>query len=314
MLLVVVVIIGTVSVFAETKDIVVDVVGEKQSVTAKTSKTVGVVLEENDIALGDDFVINIDEETKIKEVEEVIFVKKKLKGTIIMDGKTIEYKTGATTVRELLLEQEIQVGDLIKLNPTIDTELTEGICIQVIRIRKENQTTEVEDPFLTREISDDSMYVDESVITQEGFNGVISRVEEVVSENDVEVSREIISEEYTTNSIPQIVAYGTKEYPPQASEPQGDSMDGEMMIVNCTAYTSTGNATASGVMPTSNHTVASWGGLPFGTQIYIPAMGCTYTVEDRGGAVGYGIIDIYMDSYNECINFGKQNLEAYITY
>ncbi len=85
-------------------------------------------------------------------------------------------------------------------------------------------------------------------------------------------------------------------------------------VLNCTAYTATGNATASGVMPRANHTIAAWGGLPFGTKVYIPALGTTFTVEDRGGAVTEGIIDIYMDTYNECIQFGRQNLEAYITY
>ena len=84
--------------------------------------------------------------------------------------------------------------------------------------------------------------------------------------------------------------------------------------LSCTAYTATGNATAVGVMPQAEHTIASWNGLPFGTQVYVPALGITYTVEDRGGAVSEGIIDIYMNSENECIQFGRQNLEAYIIY
>jgi len=86
------------------------------------------------------------------------------------------------------------------------------------------------------------------------------------------------------------------------------------MTLNCTAYTATGNATASGVMPQANHTIAAWSGLPFGTKVYIPALDTTFTVEDRGGAVTQGIIDIYMDSYEECIQFGRQNLEAYVVY
>lgn len=86
------------------------------------------------------------------------------------------------------------------------------------------------------------------------------------------------------------------------------------MTLNCTAYTATGNATASGIMPQANHTIAAWSGLPFGTKVYIPALNTTFTVEDRGGAVTQGIIDIYMDSYEECIQFGRQNLEAYVVY
>ncbi len=107
---------------------------------------------------------------------------------------------------------------------------------------------------------------------------------------------------------PQIVPQESK--PVQNTIPEGSVKQ----VLNCTAYTATGNATASGVMPRANHTIAAWSGLPFGTKVYIPALQTTFTVEDRGGAVTEGIIDIYMDSYNDCIQFGRQNLEAYITY
>ena len=36
-----------------------------------------------------------------------------------------------------------------------------------------------------------------------------------------------------------------------------------------------------------------------------------YTVEDRGGAVTYGIIDIFMDSQAECTAWGRQKIEIY---
>lgn len=91
-----------------------------------------------------------------------------------------------------------------------------------------------------------------------------------------------------------------------------DLSGAEHTTLQFTAYTHTGNATASGVMPRINHTCASWSGLPFGTKIYVPSRNCTYTVEDRGGAVTYGIIDLFMDTEYECIQFGRRDLEAYI--
>ena len=93
-----------------------------------------------------------------------------------------------------------------------------------------------------------------------------------------------------------------------------DTSQGEQTTIEFTAYTATGNATASGTMPTSNYTVAAWDDIPFGTQVYVPSRGVTYTVEDRGGAITYGIMDIYMDTEEECLNFGRQQLEAYLFY
>ena len=58
-----------------------------------------------------------------------------------------------------------------------------------------------------------------------------------------------------------------------------------------------GGPTASGVMPTVNHTVAMSSDYPFGTRIYIEGLGY-YTVEDRG--VGRGTVDVYCNNHAEC--------------
>ena len=76
---------------------------------------------------------------------------------------------------------------------------------------------------------------------------------------------------------------------------------------NCAQCCGTaGNATASGAMPTSGHTVAM-AGVPFGTQLLIN--GNVYTVEDLG--TPYGHVDIYCDSHSEALSFGLQSAEVY---
>lgn len=67
-----------------------------------------------------------------------------------------------------------------------------------------------------------------------------------------------------------------------------------------------GGPTASGVMPTENHTVAM-AGVPFGTELIIN--GQIYTVEDRG--TPYGHVDIYMEDHNEALQFGLQYSEVF---
>ena len=58
-----------------------------------------------------------------------------------------------------------------------------------------------------------------------------------------------------------------------------------------------GGPTASGVMPTVNHTVAVSSDIPFGTRVYIEGLGY-YTVEDRG--VGRGCVDVFCNNHEEC--------------
>jgi peptidoglycan hydrolase CwlO-like protein len=64
--------------------------------------------------------------------------------------------------------------------------------------------------------------------------------------------------------------------------------------------------TASGVMPTPNHTIAM-AGVPFGTKLLIN--GTVYTVEDLG--TPYGHVDIFMSSHSACLEFGVQYAEVY---
>lgn len=74
----------------------------------------------------------------------------------------------------------------------------------------------------------------------------------------------------------------------------------------CCGQWATG-CTASGVLATSNHTVAC-GSLPFGTQVMIGDQ--IYTVEDTG--VEGEWIDIFFDTHDEALAFGMRTMEVYL--
>ena len=76
-----------------------------------------------------------------------------------------------------------------------------------------------------------------------------------------------------------------------------------------TAYTHTGNLCANGNYPTAGYTIAC-NDLPFGTQVYIEGIG-NRTVEDTGPPWSEWA-DVFMDSYNECINWGTQYRNVYL--
>ena len=66
--------------------------------------------------------------------------------------------------------------------------------------------------------------------------------------------------------------------------------------------------TASGLHATSGHTIsADWSVLPKGTRVYID--GTIYTVEDNG--VWGNSVDIFFDSYQECVNYGLRHVSVY---
>lgn len=81
--------------------------------------------------------------------------------------------------------------------------------------------------------------------------------------------------------------------------------------VKCTGTTYEA-PTASGTVAKENHTVAMAKDIPFGTKVIIN--GESYVVEDRGGAIKDNRIDIFFESHQKALEFGRQDVEAKIIY
>lgn len=80
----------------------------------------------------------------------------------------------------------------------------------------------------------------------------------------------------------------------------------QVYTMEITHYTHTGNRTASGKYPVAGRTCAS-NDFAIGTKLCIN--GNVYTVEDTGG-MGSGVIDLFVDSYNEAIQKGRYVAEV----
>lgn len=111
-----------------------------------------------------------------------------------------------------------------------------------------------------------------------------------------------------------ITATAPSEFPPTAFVQEGDTRT-YYANYQCTAYKSTGNACADGVYPCEGVTVASNDPNLWNKVIEISGTGTEwdglYYVHDRGG-MATNVIDIFIDDYNECIQFGRRNADIYI--
>ena len=74
----------------------------------------------------------------------------------------------------------------------------------------------------------------------------------------------------------------------------------------------TDGVTASGSIAKANHTIAvDTDVIPFDTVVEIQGMG-TYVAEDTGGAIKGNKIDIYFNTHQEALNFGKRKVKLFI--
>lgn len=187
------------------------------------------------------------------------------------------------------------------------------------------------------------------VVKQKGIDGISETTYKIKYQNDVEISRTEISTNITKQPVKKIVEIRDNEVVSRASVDRntavattaatsaaasGNSLAAKVegktpsvVTLNASAYTastcgkspsSSGyGITACGARASAWCTVAAGKGYPIGTIIYIPYFankpnGGWFVVQDRGGAISNNKLDIYMSTYNECINFGRRNLECYI--
>ena len=135
--------------------------------------------------------------------------------------------------------------------------------------------------------------------------------------NTLEEEKIVLNQQITdlNTTIAELKAKKTTTSRSSSSETREVATTDKWIWANVSAYCAcmqccgkTNGITASGTQATANRTIAASSVYPFGTKIEIEGMGI-YTVEDRGGAITGNKIDIYFDSHQEALQFGRRNLQ-----
>ena len=100
-------------------------------------------------------------------------------------------------------------------------------------------------------------------------------------------------------------------------EMDNKNVKGRKMKVKATAYTGSpaegGEYTYIGTKCRENHTIAvDPKVIPLGTRVYIPQFGKVFVAEDTGSAIKGNKIDIFMNSYDRCMEWGFRTITIYI--
>lgn len=89
-----------------------------------------------------------------------------------------------------------------------------------------------------------------------------------------------------------------------------------IVTLNVSAYTHSGNPTASGVMPQVGHCAAdliNGKTVPFGSKITLPD-GRVLVVTDRFGGNYNNRLDVFLNTEKECWDFGRRNLVCKVLF
>lgn len=208
----------------------------------------------------------------------------------VRDGKKeIEYRTWVNTVKDLLDEQKIELGQDDKIEPVLSVPLLPDQLIMITRVEITKVTAKEAVDF--KKVTKDDPTLDKGLtkITQTGKKGERTKIFEVRRENWEEVSRKLLDNKITKEPVDEVILKGTKEL----------------------VY-GTGKATWFGAPPLT----AAHNSLPKGTMVEVKnvANGKTVVVKIIGGGImGSAIIDLSPDAFQKLAPLGTGVIQVRLT-
>ncbi len=257
----------------------------------------------------------------------------------------VEFVTGGT-VSDVLESAGIRLSADDVINHSGDTELFDGIEIMIDEVKYITKTDVNTVKYNTKyESSSDYPQGYEEVVTKGKvgktevtttyryvngeFDSVCGEIKDVISKPKAKVVLQGTAQTAQASNIttaPQNTSAGGTTTGSTNSGGTGTSSGGtisgmkysKVLTGSATAYTaSSGALTSTGVPAYVGGVAVNPNIIPYGSKLYIVADGYTYgyaTAVDTGGALmsGSALVDLYMSSYDECINFGRRNVKVYI--
>ncbi|MDG5473840.1 ubiquitin-like domain-containing protein [Jeotgalibacillus sp. ET6] len=130
--------------------------------------------------------------------------------TLVDGTKEQEAWSTSITVADFLKQHDIKLDKDDRIEPALDTKLSQGASVKIVRVEKVTDVVEESKNFAveTREDSDLTSGAEE--VVQKGEKGLVEKTYDIVLENGKEVSRKLASEKVVKESINQVVSIGTK--------------------------------------------------------------------------------------------------------
>ena len=251
--------------------------------------------------------------------------------TVRYHGQEQQVSSSGETVGVLLSRLGLTTDEGDCLSQSLDTLTWDGMVLSIDRILIETQTYAVTVPHETIRCAASSLPKGTEKVLVSGSDGEMLRTADVTYVNAAEQKRTVLSETMTVPPITEIIAVGTGTAPEQSEMPViGDGIitlpTGEILTyydtaqVQATAYTHTD---AGCSMLTYTGTTVHVGTvavdpryIPYGTRMFIIASDGSYVygvaeAEDCGGDIKGDRVDLYLPTFDECIQFGRRECTIY---
>ena len=289
------------------------------------NKSARELLYENDIDVSIDDYINVELDKPLEDGTEIV-IKKAVDIKVNVNNNTLELKSPKDKVSDVLNELDIIVDEDDKVSPSLDTRITKGLEIDVVKVEEEIDVIEGKIPFNVIKRKNDNLLKGETRIVSEGSEGTKEITLKRIYENG-ELKEEILEDEKVVSQPKdRIIEEGTEDY---FVSSRGKTRYSNAITMTATAYDlsyeSTGKnpgdkwygLTASGTKARPGVVAVDPKVIPLGTKLYIesldnwPDYGFA-VAEDTGGAIKGNKIDLFMESRSQVFKFGRRKVRVYI--
>lgn len=282
------------------------------------------ILKSKDIVLSDADKFEYNE---IDDDKSEIIVTRAFDVNVTVDGSTKAVMLADGTVEDAIKTANVTLSEQDRVNVALGEPVHDesNIVIDRVSVKNVNKKSEIKFKSVTRKTS--SLLKGERVVKVKGKNGVaVSITENIVVNGKVE-SCTFIKKKTVKKPVTQVVLVGTKP----AIGVDKISGAGEIkykgkilkyskkLVGSGTAYSARkGAGTASGRIAKRGNVAVNPKVIPYGTKMFIKTEGgYIYGVAvaaDTGTALrtGKAVVDLYFDTYNQCCQFGRRQVEVYI--
>ena len=220
------------------------------------------------------------------------------------------------TVGDLLDARGVELGEYDAVLPGEDTVLSDGMSVAVTRAELVTETYTEVIPRTRNMIANEYIPKGEERVISEGKDGVRTVTCTVLRRGGQEIERTVVASSVTVAPVADTVEYGpggTLTAPDGTTVEWSHKIDGE-----ATAYTTERQSwkrTRSGTIARVGAIAVDPNTIPLGSVVYIEGQGWTYglsSCEDTGGAIKGNIVDLFFNTWNECIQFGRRSCTIYV--
>ena len=308
---------------------IVKINGEEFEIMGNNVKS---ALEEAKIGFDEDDGVTPSLETPLHPGMEISFIEG-YKVLITNGSFTAETSTFALTVDEFLEERGISLGEKDKLSVPASTVIKDGTEIVITRVYTVNETVTEATAFSTEIEPNFDFFWGGSELKTPGVKGVDQVTYSCTYENGVLISKEETGRVVIKEPVNEIVyKRPTSDYQNEVEAAVINNEGGGNYFIDHngnkvyykrqlygsgTAYCIPDGITSVGLPVGRGMVAVDPKIIPYGSKLYITCGSYCYgygIAGDTGGALmaGTALVDLYMDTLEDCTEFGRRNMTVYI--